>query len=119
MTMTSDNSIDLVVVAQTAITETLASQATILQDISQTLTNIAVDQAIMQERFASVLENNQRIEGTISGHGSRIRNLENKVSVHNFTQGFAPRMFFALISAFAVGGSVVYLALQIVSKGGV
>ena len=126
MTKNGTDSLDLIVVAQTAITEslaahakTMANQSETLKDISKTLTAICVDQARAEERIVSILENNQRIEIAVSTVCSRVRNLEDKTTATGVVIGSARMHFASLVSTFVAGGGLVYVCLTIIAKGGV
>ena len=98
------------------IAKTQADMASSMAAMSNSLVNLEVSHSRSEERIISLLEKNDRLDERVSGHSSRIRSLENLTSVNKFARQFAPRMFFALISACGVGGSLVYVTLEVINK---
>lgn len=99
------------------IAHTQAEMASSMAAMSNSLVNLEVSHSRSEERIITLLEKNDRLDERVSGHSSRIRSLENLTSVNKFARQFAPRMFFALVSACGAGGSIVYVALEVVKNG--
>lgn len=112
-----DSSMDLIVVTQAATADTLASISKTLEKQSETLVEIQVTMAENSKEVVHVLKEMSRFQGGLSSLESRTRNLENITNVNKFARQFAPRMFFSLVTAAGVGGSVVYAVLEIAGKG--
>lgn len=114
---TKDSSMDLIVVTQAAMTDTLASLSKTLEKQSGTLVEIQVTLAENSKEVVHVLKEMSRFQGEISSLNGRMRNQENITNVNKFARQFAPRMFFSLVAAVGVGASVTYAVLEIAGKG--
>ncbi|MDB4261574.1 hypothetical protein N9878_01770 [bacterium] len=108
--MTNDNDM-LALIAKTQ-----ADMASTMADMGRSLANMEISHARMDERMITLLENNSRIDGVISDHGSRIRGLENLTNLNKFAVKVGPMMFFALISAFVAGGGIIFSFFKIISE---
>lgn len=110
----TDADILLALGAQQAMADTLASQANTLSGISETLTNISVNQARMEERIIIILEDNKGRDSEISQLRARVNKLDNLVTLNKFVLNFYPQILWLVGTAFLAGGGAIYTFTELI-----